>query len=107
MKSKKILKELEKIAEELGAQVVFDTLEGKGGFCRCYETKYIIVNKLLNIDYKIDTLVKGIRELPYDEIYITPELRRILDFSLYQSKINNGGKYGTDKRKKKRDNREV
>ncbi len=107
MNQKKILQELEKIAEQLGARIIFDKIEGKGGYCRCYEEKYIVVNKLLNIDYKIDILAEGIRELPFEEIYIKPEIRKILDFSYNQSKINNGGRYGTDKRKKKRDNREI
>lgn len=79
MKPKKLLQELELVAEKLGIQTVYDTFQGRGGGCRVIEDRYIVINSRLADDVKAELFLKALSELPIDEIYIKPEIRELLE----------------------------
>lgn len=79
MNPKKLLAELEKVAEALGIQTVYDTFDGKGGGCRVVDNRYIVINKRLADDVKADLFLKALSEMAIDEIYIKPEIREMLE----------------------------
>lgn len=79
MKPKKLLRELELVAEKLGIQTVYDALEGKGGGCRVVEDRYIVINKRLSDEVKVELFLKALASMPIDEIYIKPDIRELLE----------------------------
>lgn len=79
MKAKKILEELEVVAEKLGIQTIYDTFEGKGGGCRVVDNRYIVINKRLADEVKAELFLKALSEMPIDEIFIKPEIREMLE----------------------------
>lgn len=79
VKPKKLLRELELVAEKLGIQTIYDTFEGKGGGCRVIENRYVVINSRLADRIKAELFLKALAELPIDEIYIKPEIRELLE----------------------------
>ncbi|MBA7618426.1 hypothetical protein ES703_25752 [subsurface metagenome] len=79
MKPKKLLQELELVAEKLGIQTVYDTFQGRGGGCRVIEDRYIVINSRLADEIKAELFLKALSELAIDEIYIKPEIRELLE----------------------------
>jgi len=79
VKPKKLLQELELVAEKLGIQTVYDTFQGRGGGCRVIEDRYIVINSRLADEIKAELFLKALSELPIDEIYIKPEIRELLE----------------------------
>lgn len=79
MKPKKLLQELELVAEKLGIQTIYDTFEGKGGGCRVIDNRYIVINSRLADRVKAELFLKALSELSIDEIYIKPEIRELLE----------------------------
>jgi len=79
VKPKKLLQELEVVAEKLGIQTIYDTFEGKGGGCRVIDNRYVVINSRLADRVKAELFLKALSELPIDEIYIKPEVRELLE----------------------------
>lgn len=79
MKAKKLLQELELVAEKLGIQTVYDTFSGRGGGCRVVANRYIVINKRLSDDVKAELFLAALCELPIDEVYIKPDIRELLE----------------------------
>lgn len=79
MKPKKLLQELELVAEKLGIQTIYDTFEGKGGGCRVIDNRYVVINSRLADRVKAELFLKALSELSIDEIYIKPEIRELLE----------------------------
>jgi len=79
VKPKKLLQELELVAEKLGIQTIYDTFEGKGGGCRVIDNRYIVINSRLADRVKAELFLKALSELSIDEIYIKPEIRELLE----------------------------
>lgn len=79
MKAKRLLQELELVAEKLGIQTIYDTFEGKGGGCRVIDNRYVVINSRLADRVKAELFLKALSELPIDEIYIKPEIRELLE----------------------------
>ncbi|MEA3310591.1 MAG: hypothetical protein U9Q76_00045 [candidate division WOR-3 bacterium] len=79
MKAKKLLQELELVAEKLVIQTIYDTFEGKGGGCRVIDNRYVVINSRLADRVKAELFLKALSELAIDEIYIKPEIRELLE----------------------------
>ncbi len=79
MKPKKLLAELEIIAERLGIQTVYDTFQGKGGGCRVVENRYIVINKRLSDDVKAELFLRALARMSIEEIFIKPDIRELLE----------------------------
>jgi hypothetical protein len=79
MKAKKLLQELELVAEKLGIQTIYDTFDGKGGGCRVIDNRYVVINSRLSDEVKAELFLKALSELSIDEIYIKPDIRELLE----------------------------
>ncbi len=79
MNAKKLLAELEVVAESLGIRTIYDTFDGKGGGCRVVDNRYIVINKRLSDEIKADLFLRALSEMPIDEIFIKPEIRELLE----------------------------
>jgi hypothetical protein len=79
MKAKKLLQELELVAEKLGIQTIYDTFDGKGGGCRVIQNRYVVINKRLSERVQADLFLRALSEMPIDEIYIKPDIRELLE----------------------------
>lgn len=79
MNAKKLLAELEVVAESLGIRTIYDTFDGKGGGCRVVDNRYIVINKRLSDEIKAELFLRALSEMPIDEIFIKPEIRELLE----------------------------
>lgn len=79
VKAKKLLQELELVAEKLGIQTIYDTFDGKGGGCRVIQNRYIVINKRLSERVQAGLFLRALSEMPIDEIYIKPDIRELLE----------------------------
>ncbi|NLI98620.1 hypothetical protein GX441_08185 [bacterium] len=79
MTAKKLLAELEIVAEHLGIKTIYDTFDGRGGGCRVVENRYVVINKRLSDEIKAELFLKALSDMPIDEIFIKPEIRQLLE----------------------------
>jgi hypothetical protein len=58
--------QLEKLEETLRNQsikIIYDTLYSEGGFCRVKDRYYVIINRRLSLEEKVELLSKSLLEL--------------------------------------------
>ncbi|KAA0257686.1 hypothetical protein FHQ18_08055 [Deferribacter autotrophicus] len=80
MKDKrKLIKELEEIAQRLNISVRYEATKAKGGLCRVEDKYYIIIDKKATPEYKISVLVRSLRKLDLNNIHIKPKLREFIE----------------------------
>jgi len=79
MDSEGILMCLEELANKLGIEVRWDTLDSEGGICTLRGKRILMVDRNANDLTKIDIMAGALCEEAIDEIYIRPEVRDILD----------------------------
>ena len=78
-----ILGHLEALADTLGIQIRYESMEGDAGFstgglCRVRNKQYIIVNARATMREKVNTLSGSLRRFDLSHIYIRPALRYLL-----------------------------
>lgn len=86
MTKKDLLEYLEEVAKQAGVKVIYDELRGKGGFCRCKDRQFIILNSRLSQGEKIDLILKGLCNLNLTEIPLLPEVRVLLERQMVTSR---------------------
>ena len=74
-----LLQELETVAEELGIEVRYDALEGRGGLCRYGGKTYLIASDELNLGEKINLFCRALARLPLDAVFIRPQVRERIE----------------------------
>jgi hypothetical protein len=74
-----VIEELKLLANQLGATIRYEKGDFKGGYCLIKENKVIVINKLANSQKKASILSSALIELGIDNIYITPNLRKVID----------------------------
>ena len=74
-----LLQELETLAATLDVEVRYDTFEGNGGLCRILDKHYIIINRALVTDQRLQLLSRELARCNLDEVYIRPQVREILE----------------------------
>lgn len=79
MTKKDILQHLEAVAKQIGVRVIYDELRGEGGFCRCKDRHYLILNNRLSQNQKIDLLIQGLADLDLNGVTLMPEVRILLE----------------------------
>lgn len=79
MKSEKLLIELEILADKLGLDVRYERGDFQGDLCIIKEDGQIIIQKKASLDKKIAVLSRGIGRMDLGNIYLLPELRKILE----------------------------
>lgn len=74
-----LLDELKNIATQMGAKVLFERGDFKGGYCILNENRVIVINKLSTLQRKVMILAAALKELGVDEMYIPPKIREFID----------------------------
>ncbi len=77
MKRREILAELTRIACKIGIKIIEDKLLKKGGYCRVFKTKYIIMDKRISEEDKLKILITALKRNDLENIYLTPKIREL------------------------------
>lgn len=77
MKKEEIIAELVRIAERLGIKIIEDRLLSRGGYCRVFTVKYLIMDKRISLNDKIELLLSALKKNNLDDIYLTPNIREL------------------------------
>ncbi len=77
MKKREILAELTRIACKIGIKIIEDKLLKKGGYCRVFKNKYIIMDKRISDEDKLNILIKALKRNNLENIYLTPKIREL------------------------------
>lgn len=77
MKKREILSELTRIACKIGIKIIEDKLLKKGGYCRVFKDKYIIMDKRISDEDKLNILIKALKKNDLENIYLTPKIREL------------------------------
>lgn len=86
MTKRVILQQLEAVAKQIGVKVVYDDLRGEGGFCRCKDRHYLILNFRLSQAQKIDLLAQGLANFDLNGVSLMPEVRILLERQAFLKK---------------------
>jgi hypothetical protein len=86
MTKKELLQHLEGVAKQVGVKVIYDDLRGEGGFCRCKDRHYLILNSRLSQNQKIDLLIQGLANLDLNGVSLIPEVRILLERQMVMKK---------------------
>ena len=82
MKAEKLLLELENLAEKLGLDVRYEHGDFQGDLCIVKEDGQIIIQKKANLERRIAVLSRGLGRMDLGNIYVLPELRKLLESNL-------------------------
>jgi hypothetical protein len=77
MKKREILAELTQVACKIGIKIIEDKLLKKGGYCRVFKDKYIIMDKRISEEDKLDILIKALKRNDLDNVYLAPKIREL------------------------------
>jgi hypothetical protein len=56
------LEQLEQALKGYSIKIIYDTLHSEGGLCRVKDRYYVIINRYLNLDEKIELLSRSLME---------------------------------------------
>ena len=77
MKREEIIAELVRIVQLLGIKMIEDRLLIKGGYCRVFTDKYLIMDKHISLNDKIGLLTSALKRNNLNNIYLTPKIREL------------------------------
>lgn len=87
------LDKIEKVIEEVGYIVRYERGTFQSGFCILEDRKVVVLNKFLQLEGRINTLIDLIPQLHIDAEALTPESRKVyLDV---MARIRNTGADGS------------
>ena len=81
----KLLEELKNLAKQLGFEVRQEKLlrevgyHVRSGSCRVRDTNIILLDRTLPVNAQIDVLVEELSGNRFDDVYLSPEVRRLLE----------------------------
>jgi hypothetical protein len=78
MNRRDIQRQLEDLAKQLGAKVIYDDLNFPGGHCRSSGQFYIVINDRLALDEKVRLLCAGVSQLAWEKEQLPPEIQNLL-----------------------------
>jgi hypothetical protein len=83
MKPAELYQQLQEIASKLGITVSEQNLRvtgvnAKSGLCRVKGQQVFIMDKHMTTREKVETLSECLRQLPIDDIYLVPAIRKYL-----------------------------
>ena len=76
-----ILQELESLATSLAVEIRYDDLETRGGLCRYGAHSLLVVNERLTPSERVELLVETLASLPFDTVFVRPQVRDMLEGS--------------------------
>lgn len=77
MKKREILAELTRVACRIGIKIIEDKLLKKGGYCRVFKNKYIIMDKRISEEDKMQILIRALKRNNLENVYLTPKIREL------------------------------
>jgi hypothetical protein len=82
------LVKLEKLIEECGYVLRYERGNFSSGYCLLEQRKVMVLNKFLNTEGRINTLLELIPKLNLSEYLLTHESSKMLDFAIKQYVAN-------------------
>lgn len=73
------LQKIEKILEEADYVIRYERGNFQSGYCILEEKKVVVLNKFLQMEGKINTLIDLIPQLTVDATQLTPETRKMYE----------------------------
>jgi hypothetical protein len=73
------LDKIEKIIAETGYVIRYERGTFQSGFCILEEKKVVVLNRYLQLEGRINTLIDLIPQLKIDTITLTPESKKVFD----------------------------
>ena len=73
------LDKVEKVIEEAGYIVRYERGSFQSGFCILEDRKVVVLNKFLQLEGRINTLIDLIPQLKIESDALTPESRKVFD----------------------------
>jgi len=84
------LDKIEKVLDEAGYIVRYERGNFQSGYCILEQRKVIVLNKFLQLEGRINTLVDIVPQLKITPEELSPEVRRIYDDVLAMHQLNEG-----------------
>jgi hypothetical protein len=85
------LNKLEKLIEETGYIVRFERGNFQSGFCILEERKVVVLNKFLQLEGKINTLIDLLPQLQINTEALTPESKKVYHDAMARVLNNSAG----------------
>jgi hypothetical protein len=85
------LDKIEKVIEEMGYIIRYERGTFQSGFCILEDKKVVVLNKFLQLEGRINTLIELIPQLKIDADALTPESRKVFDDIMGRYHAANGG----------------
>ena len=79
MNAQETLEQLEALARGLSIPVRYEKCRSRGGLCRLRGEPLVIVRRSLTVPEKVEVLARALCRLPREDVYLVPEVRRLLD----------------------------
>lgn len=79
MNNRKILENLETIAEKFDLEIKYDFFEGKGGLCNFKGKQFFLINKNLPPQEKAKVIAYGLNNFSLENISILPMIRQFIE----------------------------
>ena len=79
MKLDRIVKELSRTVESLGMQVRYEEGAFQSGTCKVLGRDVIVLNRRHPVEAHFGMLVRILRDLPVDAVYLKPAVRNALE----------------------------
>ena len=80
MKREQIITELERLALLVNVSIRYEKMGTlAGGLCRIDNCLFLFINKSLSEKSRIELLANELRNLPWEEHFVKPEVRMILE----------------------------
>ena len=74
-----IIKACLELAERLSISVQYVPLAGAGGLCTIKGKRVLYVNQSLPPSQQMEVLLRGLSQVPLNDVYVLPALRELLD----------------------------
>ena len=71
------LDKIEKVIEEMGYVIRYERGTFQSGFCILEDRKVVVLNKFLQLEGRINTLIELIPQLKIDAEALTPESKKV------------------------------
>ncbi len=79
MNIKRIYKEFEELAEQLGIKIVLGRGNFTGDYCMVEEEKVIVVNKNKPLEQRVKRLAVAFSMLDLSNVYVKPIIRQMIE----------------------------
>ena len=74
-----LLQELEALAERLGVDVRYASLEGRGGLCWYGGAIHLILNRSVPVSERIEEFLSALGQLDLDDVFVLPKIREMVE----------------------------